>query len=86
MTTNSEPTGNEQVDIQVQPQQIIEEDPTRKAISEALEQSCRNLEILIEKWDSDSLESLEDLMEELASSRKGLEEIAELIKERMNSA
>jgi hypothetical protein len=86
MTINSEPTGNEQLDIQVQPQQIIEEDPTRKAISEALEQSCRNLEILIEKWDMDRDKPGADLMEELASSRKGLEEAAELTKERMHSA
>jgi hypothetical protein len=87
MTTTFEPTASEQVDIQVQPQQITEEsDPTRKAISEAVEQSYKNLEILIEKWDLDKIESLEDLMEEVASSRKGLEEVAELIKHRMHTA
>ena len=97
MSANPDPTTAEEqvnhqpvvtlITTQSRPQQIIEEsDPTRKAISEALEQNYRNLEMLIEKWDSDRIESLADLMKELAGSRNGLEEVAELIRGRLNSA
>jgi preprotein translocase subunit SecF len=86
MTTNSEPTVSEQVDIQVQPQQITEEDPTRKAISEALEQSYKNLEFTMNKWDTLGGVWGSGLFDELAKSCKDLEEVAELIKASLDSA
>jgi hypothetical protein len=86
MTTDSEPTTSKREDDQSQPQSITEEDPTRKAISEALEKSCRNLEITINKWDTLEREWRTSLYEELASNRRELEDIAERIKERSSSA
>jgi hypothetical protein len=80
MTTNSEPTVSEQVDIQVQPQQITEEDPTRKAISEALELIYKNLEITINKWDTLGGVWGSGIFDELARSCRDLEEVAELLK------
>jgi hypothetical protein len=83
MTANSEATTSEQEDDQPQP--VTEEDPTRKAISEALEQICRNLEITINNWDTLGEEWRAGLLEELASNRRELEEVAERIKERLSS-
>jgi hypothetical protein len=86
MTVNSEPTTSQQVDIQVQPQHIPEDDPTRKAISEALELIHQNLEITMNKWDTLGGVWGSGLLDELAKSCKDLEEVAELIKERRDSA
>ena len=88
MTTIPQPeTTDEQVTQNVQPQEVTEEsDPTRKAISEALELIYKNLGITIEKWDTLGGAWGSGLFDELARSCKDLEEVAELIKERRDSA
>ena len=76
-------------DIQTQIQNLqldIEEDPTRKAISEALEQIYKNLETTMNKWDTLGGGWGSILFEELARNCKELEEVAELIKGRLDSA
>jgi hypothetical protein len=84
MTTDRQSTtAVEQVTQSVQPQ---ESDPTRKAISEALEQIHKNLEITMNKWDTLGGVRGSGLFDELARSCKDLEAVAELIKERRDSA
>jgi len=88
MSANSDTTGSEQVDneFQSQLQQVTEEDPARKAISKALEQIYKNLETTMNKWDTLGGRWGSILFEELARSCKELEEVAELIKGRLDSA
>jgi len=82
-----------QTQSQPEPQLDTEEDPTRKAITNALEQINKNLETTMNKWDTtiNKWDTLGGgwgsiLFEELARSCKELEEVAELIKGRMDSA
>ena len=70
---------------QPQPQLDIEEDPTRKAISNALEQIYRKVETTMNKWDTLGGGWGSILFDELARSCKELEEVAELIKGRLDS-
>jgi hypothetical protein len=97
MTPNPEPTTvDEQVshqpDIaQIQPKtqpqlDTGESDPTREAISEALELSSKNLEATMYKWDTLGGVWGSGLFDELARSCKDLEEVAELLKARLDSA
>jgi hypothetical protein len=90
MTTNSEPTASEPMDNhpQTQPQlkQITEEDPTRKSISEALELIYKNLESTMNKWDTLGGVWGSGLFDELARSCRDLQEVAELMKAKMDSA
>ena len=77
----------EQVTQNVQPQEVTEQsDPTRKTISEALEQTYQNLENTMNKWDTLGGELRVGLFDELVRSCRELEEVAELIKAKMNSA
>jgi hypothetical protein len=88
MTTIPQPeTTNEQVTQNVQPQEVTEQSgPTRKTISEALEQTYQNLEITMNKWDTLGGSWRVGLFDELARSCRELEEVAELIKGRMDPA
>jgi hypothetical protein len=90
MTTNSEPTASEPMDnhpqTQPEPQQITGEDPTRKAISEALELIYKNLESTMNKWDTLGGVWGSGLFDELARSCRDLQEVAELMKAKMDSA
>ena len=96
MAATPEPTtADEKVDhqpimnlitTQSQPQLDTEEDPARKAISNALEQIYKNLETTTNKWDTLGGGWGSILFEELARSCKELEEVAELIRARLDSA
>jgi hypothetical protein len=88
MTTIPQSTTTvEQVTQNVQPQEVsVQSDPTRKTISEALELIYKNLEITINKWDTLGGVWRSGLFDELARSCKDLEEVAELLKARLDSA